>query len=590
MNACQTCGSTLFSEAAHRQCLRCLIHLALPESTSETSRAIQSEGEAAESCWSHVSPCVFGDYEVGRDDPGLMGGMGVVYRARQVSLNRIVALKLIQAGVLATPEQVRRFRNEAQAAALLNHPNIVPIYDLGERQGLQYFSMKWLPGGSLSERIPDASWNLQERVRCMATVARAVHHAHQNRILHRDLKPANILLDEHGVPHVTDFGLAKFLENTETTRAGVIMGSADYMSPEQASGKGETVGISSDVFGLGALLYHVLAGQPPFHADGWTETLRRVQFDEPVLPDSINPEIDPVLRRICLQCLNKKPERRIPSAGDLSEQLETWLERRANNPASLTLTTTVWHKWVALIVILFVFSVGIALFLDRKPTKSSTTAPSVESQGKTLVPPANSIMTSSTGLPATGQAVMSTNRGRSGIAARPDPDKWIEWQILPSPPGGQLADADGNIILNQPGSLLITKAVDYRDVNFVAELEASPGTEAHFGVRLQNRDNKWVGMTSWLYDDGTNIRAGMQWSNFKQQGEHGMRRAKIGLDESFTIRMEINGGTMWIWVNGKASSGVTYGGPRFLTPNGHVGIRLTKGSLRIRKLEVERLQ
>jgi WD40 repeat protein/tRNA A-37 threonylcarbamoyl transferase component Bud32 len=268
----------------------------------------------------------FGDYEL--LEKIASGGMGVVYKARQVSVNRIVALKMILAGHLASETDVRRFQAEAEAAANLDHPNLVPIYEVGEQRGQHYFSMKFVEGGSLptqgGDGIGKGPWE-KKSAQILATVARAVHYAHQRGILHRDLKPANILIDAQGQPQVTDFGLAKKVgDDSGMTQTGAIVGTPSYMAPEQAAAK-KDLSVAVDVYSLGAILYELLTGQPPFRAATPLDTLLQVIEKEPPSPRSINPQVNRDLETIALKCLAKEPAQRYPSAEALAEELERWL-------------------------------------------------------------------------------------------------------------------------------------------------------------------------------------------------------------------------------------------------------------------------
>jgi serine/threonine protein kinase/Tfp pilus assembly protein PilF len=284
----------------------------VPASQKKAARAAEFLGE-------------LGDYElleeVGR------GAQGVVFRARQKSLNRTVALKVISLGQWASKAHLKRFRLEAEAAARLEHPGIVPIHEVGERDGSCYFSMKFVEGGQLDEVAKREPMPIRRAVELMAKVARIAHYAHEHGILHRDIKPGNILLDGKGEPHLTDFGLARLVESESTvTRTLEVLGTPSYMAPEQAVGNNAAIGRVTDVYGLGAVLYQLLTGQPPFAGGTTYETIKLLLDTEPRQPRLLNPKIDRDLSTICLKCLEKDPKRRYSSALALAEDLEHWLK------------------------------------------------------------------------------------------------------------------------------------------------------------------------------------------------------------------------------------------------------------------------
>jgi tetratricopeptide (TPR) repeat protein len=293
----------------------------------EAARSASPPGEDSNSTGDYL-PCpphpprgrLFGNYllldEISR------GGMGIVYLARQVGLDRMVALKMIVAGPMASAADVQRFQTEAVAAAHLDHPNIVPIYEVGESEGQHFYSMKVMEGGSLSERVAELRSRPREAAALMVKVAQAVHHAHQRGILHRDLKPSNVLLDAAGEPHVSDFGLSERIENL--THSGTIVGTPSYMAPEQAAGQ-QRLTTAADVYSLGAILYALLTGGPPFRADTRQETLRLVAEQTPPPPRALNPLLDRDLEIICLKCLDKSPLQRYASAQALAEDLQRYL-------------------------------------------------------------------------------------------------------------------------------------------------------------------------------------------------------------------------------------------------------------------------
>jgi serine/threonine protein kinase len=256
------------------------------------------------------------------------GGMGVVYKARQVSLKRLVALKLIRDGALAGPQERARFQVEAEAAARMRHPNVVLIYDVGEHQGRPYLAMELVEGGSLDRQAAGRPQPAPQAAGLVRTLALAVQHAHAQHVVHRDLKPANVLLTADGAPKIADFGLAKRLDSDSTawTQEGAVLGTASYMAPEQAAGRVKDIGPTTDVYALGAILYELLTGRPPFQGDSWNRTLEQVLHEEPTPPARRHAGVPADLETVCLKCLEKEPARRYPGAGELADDLGRFLD------------------------------------------------------------------------------------------------------------------------------------------------------------------------------------------------------------------------------------------------------------------------
>src|SRR2546423_5381555 len=324
---CPTCGAEIPPDAPEGGCPGCLLQTGLDPLVNEDGHPsdVTRIQQATGSERSVKMLGDLGDYElleeIGR------GGQGVVFRARQKSLNRSVALKVIGLGQWATKAHLKRFRLEAEAAASLDHPCIVPIYEIGEREGACYFSMGFVEGGQLDAVAKREPMPIRHAAELIAKLARTVHYAHEHGILHRDIKPGNILLDAKGEPHLTDFGLARLVETESTvTRTLEVLGTPSYMAPEQAVGNNDAVSSVTDVYGLGAVLYQLLTGHPPFAGGTTYETIKLLLETDPRQPRQLNPKIDRDLSTICLKCLEKDPQRRYPSALVLAEDLERWLK------------------------------------------------------------------------------------------------------------------------------------------------------------------------------------------------------------------------------------------------------------------------
>jgi serine/threonine protein kinase/Tfp pilus assembly protein PilF len=379
-SVCGKCGAKISGDETREVCPACLLETGLGFFEDEPVVGVVDSGREGGARAAERKKALrpartlgdFGDYElleeIGR------GGQGAVFRAHQKSLNRIVALKVIGLGPWTTEAHLKRFRREAEAAASLEHPGIVPIYEVGEREGCCYFSMKFVEGGQLDEVVRRAQLPIRQAVELLAKLARTVHYAHQHGILHRDIKPGNILLDKNGEPHLTDFGLARLVE-LESTVTGTldVMGTPSYMAPEQAAGNIQLTK-ATDVYGLGAVLYQLLTGQPPFAGGTTYETIRLLRDTEPRPPRQLNLKVGRDVSTICLKCLEKDPQRRYSSAFALAEDLEHWLKHepiRAKPSGFFTHT----RKWVrrnpsttVLVTLLLALAAGLSVTIwNHKP-------------------------------------------------------------------------------------------------------------------------------------------------------------------------------------------------------------------------------
>jgi eukaryotic-like serine/threonine-protein kinase len=333
VQTCCQCGVRLPADAPPGICPKCALRRALTVD-DDASADIPFDGEFAETEVSRDSSALdvslqgaqrFGDYELLEEIA--RGGMGIVYRARQLSLDRVVALKLLPFSALTTAEFIKRFRAEASAAAALKHPNIVMVHDVGVHQGQHYLVMDFINGPPMSRLVSNGPLPAKRAATYLKLIAQAVHYAHEHGILHRDLKPSNVLIDEDDQPQVTDFGLAKRLDGESSlTLTGQALGSPGYMPPEQASADHRKVTRRSDVYGLGAMLYHLLTGRPPFQASTLNEAIQQVVDKDPLTPRLLNPSVPRDLETICLKCLEKESERRYPTAQAVADELERFLK------------------------------------------------------------------------------------------------------------------------------------------------------------------------------------------------------------------------------------------------------------------------
>lgn len=347
---CGKCGRPLPAQALEGLCPNCLLEVgALELGMSSELPPADSKFQDWESGSGSSSGRIFGNYEL-LEKIG-QGGMGVVYRARQINLSRLVAVKLLPFSQFSREDLVQRFRTEAAAAAALRHPNIVAIHDVGEHEGQHYFSMDLIAGHTLAEAVREQPLPARRAAAYLKTIAEAVQYAHEHGVLHRDLKPSNVLIDESEQPHITDFGLAKRLsspdcgmQSLELTFTGQVLGSPNFISPEQAEGRPHAIGPAADIYSLGALLYHLLTRQPPFQADTLTTLLKQVVETDPLAPRLLNPSIPHDLETICLKCLEKEPSHRYPTALAMAEDLGRYLESKPISARPVGPAAKAW-KW-----------------------------------------------------------------------------------------------------------------------------------------------------------------------------------------------------------------------------------------------------
>jgi serine/threonine protein kinase/Flp pilus assembly protein TadD len=332
LQLCDRCGAVLSGFGADRLCAACLLESALLEPTTPAGARASAPPLLA-----------FNDYELLEEIA--RGGMGVVYRARQIRLNRPVAVKMILGGHLANADEVQRFRAEAETAAQLHHPNIVAIHEVGDHEGQPFFSMELVAGRNLAHVARDEPLPLRKAAAWLKTIAEAVQYAHSRGVLHRDLKPSNILIDENDQPRITDFGLAKRLEgDASLTITGQVLGSPSFIPPEQAAGQKDAMGPTSDVYSLGAILYHLLTGRPPFVAETLPQTLRMVTESEPLSPRLLNASVPRDLETICLKCLEKNPGRRYSTAQELADELGRFLRGEPTQTRPTSQAEKAW-RW-----------------------------------------------------------------------------------------------------------------------------------------------------------------------------------------------------------------------------------------------------
>src|SRR5581483_11785003 len=481
MNHCSKCGAELEPSAEPVLCPACLLEAGL-ESSAEADTLAADDAPAqrsASTAGQSTAPTRrFGEYELLGEIA--RGGQGVVYRARHRSLNRLVALKMLILGPWATEAHLKRFQTEAEAAANLDHPQIVPIYEVGQAEGQHYFTMKLVEGPSLKQLVTDQPVAPRRAAELLAGAARAIHHAHERGILHRDLKPGNILLDEQGQPQVTDFGLAKLVEDESTiTNTMDVLGTPSYLSPEQAAGQAKSLTKACDIYGLGAVFYELLTGNPPFAGGTTMETLRQVVEKEPRRPSLWNPKLDRELETICLKCLQKDPRLRYESAAALAEDLERWLRHEPILARPCGLFTRarklVRRHPAAAVSIPMATALGAALVLMvwQELSRNESSAPA---HRKALAVVIRAADTKSAGLSKEfSKELNHLLSGLSGLAVVP------RGAVLKSESSATSADKVGKALRVRA---VLLGQVEQLDENFRLSLEL---TESSTGVRMWNR-------------------------------------------------------------------------------------------------------
>ncbi len=380
---CPDCGSPLAANQPRALCPHCALGGLLTEDeTSPASPITAGLDPASQSEAAEFTRRSFGDYELLEEIA--RGGMGVVYKARQKSLGRIVAVKMLLIGTHVNPDFIKRFRIEAEAAAGLQHPNIVAIHEVGVFEGEHFLVMDYIEGSNLARLAREQTLSAKRAAQFLKIIAEAIHYAHERGILHRDLKPSNVLIDAKDQPLVTDFGLAKRLtgpqlkDASQLTQSGHVLGSPSYMPPEQASGTRAAVSRRSDVYSMGAMLYHLLAGRPPFGGGSVTDTLKQVETQEPVSPRLLNLSVPRDLETICLKCLEKDPARRYPTALELAEELGRFLKDEPIHARPVGRVEKAWRwgrrnplaaSFVATVCVALVSSVSLLYLVNQEKNK-----------------------------------------------------------------------------------------------------------------------------------------------------------------------------------------------------------------------------